>query len=144
MEDQPVIPQTAMAAEAAELEQQRYKTLGVRVDEDLHARLTFIAQLRGNTIAEEIRQSIEAGVQTAQSDPDLVARAEQVRAEIEREALARQQAIAGLFGNLAVNSMAVGSQVEAPQAQTQTQPGKRAGRGRSGNGAAAEGDQAAG
>ena len=85
-------------------EQQRFKTLGVRVDEELHAQLTFIAQLTDSTIADEIRRSIEARVQAAQSDPDLIARAEEVRAEIEREAQARQQAIAGLFGKLAVGS----------------------------------------
>src|SRR6266571_4117143 len=89
-------------SQPAEEEQQRFKTLGVRVDEELHAQLTFIAQLTGNTIADEIRNSIEARVQAAQADPDLIARAEEVRAQIEREAQARQQAIAGLFGKLAV------------------------------------------
>lgn len=91
-------------AQPAEAEQQRFKTLGVRIDEDLHAQLTFIAQLKGGTIADEIRQSIETRVQAAQEDPELIARAEEVRAEIEREAQARQQAIAGLFGKLAVGS----------------------------------------
>ena len=52
MEQQPQQP--------AEDEQQRFKTLGVRVDEELHAQLTFIAQLNGNTIADEIRRSIES------------------------------------------------------------------------------------
>jgi hypothetical protein len=96
MEQQPQQP--------AEEEQARFKTLGVRVDEELHAQLTFIAQLNGNTIADEIRRSIEARVEAAQKDPELIARAEQVRAEIEREAQARQQAIASLFGRLAVGS----------------------------------------
>src|SRR5437762_2827080 len=85
-------------------EQQRFKTLGVRVDEELHAQLTFIAQLTDSTIADEIRRSIEARVVAAQPDPDLIARAEEVRAELEREAHARQQAIAGLSGGLAVGS----------------------------------------
>lgn len=83
-------------------EPQRFKTLGVRLEEDLHAQLSFIAQLTGSTITDEIRRSIEVRVQTAQDDPDLVARAEHVRAEIEREAQARQQAIAGFFGKVAV------------------------------------------
>src|SRR6266568_531250 len=81
-----------------EQEEQRTKTLGIRLDEGLHAQLSFIAQLTGSTITDEIRRSIEARVQTAQSDPELIARAEEVRAQIEREARARQQAIAGLFG----------------------------------------------
>ena len=36
-------------------EQQRYKRLGVRLDEELHAQLSFIAQLSTG----EIRRSIE-------------------------------------------------------------------------------------
>ncbi|MBV9869341.1 MAG: hypothetical protein JO214_01835 [Frankiaceae bacterium] len=88
----------------AEAEQQRYKTLGVRLDEDIHARLSFIAQLSGSTITDEIRRSIEARIDAAQADPELVERAQQVRAEIEREAQARQQAISGFFGKVAVDS----------------------------------------
>jgi hypothetical protein len=102
MEQQPQ-EQAQSQTEAAEGEQaQRFKTLGVRIDEGLHAQLTFIAQLTGTTMADQIRQSIEARVQSAQDDPELVARAEAARAEIEREAEARKQAIAGLFGKLAV------------------------------------------
>lgn len=84
------------------VEQQRVKTLGVRIEEGLHAQLSFIAQLTGNTLADEIRGSIEARVAAAQDDPDLVARAEAVHAEIEREAQARRQAIAGFFGKVAL------------------------------------------
>lgn len=91
-------------------EQQRYKTLGVRLEEDLHAKLSFIAQLTDSTITDEIRRAIEARVDAAQSDPDLVARAESVRAEIEREATARQQAIAGFFGKKAVGGAAAEAQ----------------------------------
>jgi hypothetical protein len=97
-------------------EQQHFKTLGVRIDEELHAQLTFIAQLSDRTIGDEIRRSIEARVHAAQSDPELIARAEAVRAEIEREAQARQQAIAGLFGRLAVGS------------ETTPRPARRSGR----------------
>lgn len=87
-------------------EQTRFKTLGVRIEEGLHAQLSFIAQLEGATIADEIRRSIEARVQAAQDDPELVARAEIVNAEIQREAQARRQAIAGFFGKAAVTGAA--------------------------------------
>jgi predicted transcriptional regulator len=102
MEDQP-----QLTTEHAQ--QQRYKTMGVRLEEDLHARLSFIAQLTDSTISDEIRRAIEARVETAQSDPDLVARAEAVRADIEREAQARQQAIAGFFGGTAVAGAQAGA-----------------------------------
>lgn len=87
----------------AQQEEPRYKTLGVRLDERLHSQLSFIAQLTESTLADEIRRSIEARVEAAQQDPELVARAEATRAEIEREARARQQAIAGFFGSVAVD-----------------------------------------
>jgi hypothetical protein len=90
----------------AEAEEQRFKTLGVRIEEGLHAQLTFIAQLTGSTIGDEIKRSIEARVQSAQSDPDLIAKAEAVREQIEREARARQEAIAGMFGATALGGTA--------------------------------------
>jgi predicted DNA-binding protein len=90
-----------------EPEEQRTKTLGIRLTEELHAQLSFIAQLTGSTITDEIRRSIESRVQTAQNDPELIARAEEVRAQIEREARARQQAIAGLFGTTALSGAGV-------------------------------------
>lgn len=97
MEDQPQLTPTTEQAE------RRYKTMGVRMDLDLHAKLTFIAQLTGSSLSDEITRAIQARVDTAQADPDLVARAEAVRAEIEREAQARQHAIAGFFGETAIN-----------------------------------------
>lgn len=109
MEEQPQA-QPVEQAQGVEDQAQRFKTLGVRIEEDLHAQLTFIAQLSGSTIADQIRLSIEARVLAAQEDPELVARAEEVRAEIEREAEARKQAIANLFGKTAVNS-----EVEPPR-----------------------------
>ena len=101
-----------------EAEEQRFKTLGVRIEEGLHAQLAFIAQLADSTISDEIRRSIEARVQAAQTDPELVARAEAARVQIEREAEARKQAIASLFG-----SVALGHEPEAPRG------GRRGGRG---------------
>ena len=79
-------------------EEQHMKTIAVRVVESLHAQMQFIAQLRGNTISDEVRLAIEGRVAAAQDDPELVARAQEVRQEIEREAAARAAAIAGFMG----------------------------------------------
>lgn len=95
-------------------EAKQYKTLGVRVDNDLHARLSFITQLRGGTLNGEIVQAIRGHVETAQADPDLIAKAAEVREQIEREARARQAAIAGMFGSVATSAeVTVGG--EAPR-----------------------------
>ncbi len=99
MEQQPLITEGVQRVEQTE---ERYKTLGVRLGEEIHAQLSFIAQLKGTSITEEIRQSIEARVLAAQDDPELIERAEAVRSQIEREAAARREAIAGFFGKAAV------------------------------------------
>ena len=73
------------------------KTLGIRLQPDVHAQLSFIAQLREGTITDEIQIAIAEHIARAKDDPDLSSRAAEARAEIEREAAARQQAIATLF-----------------------------------------------
>lgn len=78
---------------------ERVKTLAIRLDEDLHARLSVIALLAGSTVTDEIRTALEQHVASRSTDADLSARAEAARAEIERDAQARQQAIAEMFGN---------------------------------------------
>ena len=78
------------------------KTIAVRVQEGLHAQLSFIAQLSGTSISEEIRRAIETRITTARDDPELIARAQQVRDQIEREAAARTAALAGFMGHGAV------------------------------------------
>jgi predicted DNA-binding protein len=74
------------------------KTLAIRLEPDLHAQLSLIAQLRGSTITDEIRGAIEAHVIRAKTAPELVSRAGSALEEIERDALARRAALAGLFG----------------------------------------------
>jgi hypothetical protein len=73
------------------------KTLGIRLKPDVHAQLSFIAQLRDGTITDEILIAITEHIAQAKDDPDLRSRADAARAEIEREAVARQKAIATLF-----------------------------------------------
>ncbi|MDP9073570.1 MAG: hypothetical protein M3N98_05215 [Actinomycetota bacterium] len=63
----------------------------------LHAQLSVIAQLRGTTITEEIRQALHAHVESVRSDTGLTAKADAVRLDIEREAQERREAIASLF-----------------------------------------------
>ena len=75
------------------------KTLGIRLKPEIHAQLSFIAQLRDGTITDEIQIAIAEHIQRAKDDPTLKGRADAARAEIEREAAARQQAIATLFAS---------------------------------------------
>ena len=79
-------------------QEQHTKTLAIRVEETLHAQLRIIAQLRETTITDEIRQAIETRIASAQNDPEIIARAQQARDELEREAATRSAAIAGFLG----------------------------------------------
>lgn len=73
------------------------KTLAVRVSEDLRAQLDIIAQLNDRTVTEEIRLALEAWIAKSKSDPAVLKRAESVRAEIEREAATKRNAISAIF-----------------------------------------------
>ncbi|NEM90902.1 hypothetical protein [Galbitalea soli] len=77
------------------------RTLAVRITEDLRAQLDVIAQLNDRSVTEEIRLALEAWIVTSKSDPKVLARAETVRAEIEREAKTKQSAIEAIFGGKA-------------------------------------------
>ena len=93
---------------------EQLKTIAVRVQEGLHAQLSFIAQLSGTSISEEIRRAIETRITAVRDDPELIARAEQVRDQIEREAAARTAAIAGFMGGSAVGGSAAPPQPASP------------------------------
>ncbi|ACV80913.1 hypothetical protein [Nakamurella multipartita] len=74
------------------------KTLAIRLEPDLHAELTLIAQLREQTITDEIREAIETHIVRIKSDPTWANKADDVLAEIERQAAKQRDAFARLFG----------------------------------------------
>ena len=73
------------------------KTLAIRLDEQLHAQLSVVAQLSGITITDAIRQAIEDYVNAQRDNDALTAKAQAVLEEIDREAAARRSAIADLL-----------------------------------------------
>src|SRR5664280_965033 len=75
------------------------KTLAIRLDDDLHAQLSVLAQLCGSTLTDEIRQALEAHLKAKRANPELTERAKAVSEEIEHEAQVRQAAITTLFGS---------------------------------------------
>lgn len=72
-------------------------TLAIRIDTARHAQLTWIAELRGSSLKAECFHAVDAYIEAAKNDPDLMARANAARAAIEEEARARQAAIDNLF-----------------------------------------------
>ena len=77
------------------------KTLAIRLEDDLHAQLSVLAQLSELTVTDAIRQAIEQWIEQKRSAPELTTRAQSVLDEIERDAAQRRLAIATLFGEKA-------------------------------------------
>lgn len=73
------------------------KTLAIRIHPGVHAQLSFIAQLRGQTINDEGIAAIVDHVQRAKNDPELRAKADTAQKEIERDAAVKNAAIASIF-----------------------------------------------
>jgi hypothetical protein len=74
------------------------KTLAIRMDDDLHAAASAVAQLQGTSLTELIRTAIEEHLQTQKDSGVLAGQAEALLAEIDQEAETRRQAIASLLG----------------------------------------------
>jgi predicted transcriptional regulator len=75
-----------------------HKTLALRLDDELHARLSIVARLRDTSLTEEIRRAIDAHLEQISSSPEFTAKAEEVLAEIERDAANRRAAITSMLG----------------------------------------------
>lgn len=73
------------------------KTMAIRLDDELHAQLSILAQLEGTTITDLIRTAIETHLAAKRNDPSLAAQADEVLAEIDAEATKRRDAISTLF-----------------------------------------------
>ena len=98
------------------------RTLAVRITEELRAQLDIIAQLTGRSATEEIRLALEHWIDKIKSDPAVLMKAQAVRAEIERDAQTRRNAIAAIFsGDGTTAGDAAGA--SAPQ-RTATRRGK--------------------
>ncbi len=76
-----------------------YKVLSVRTSEDTRAQLEVLAQVNERSVTEETRIALEHWVATSKSDPAVLKRAEQVRADIERDAATKRNAINALLGD---------------------------------------------
>jgi ferric-dicitrate binding protein FerR (iron transport regulator) len=76
-----------------------YRVLSVRTSEATRAQLEVLAQLNDRSVTEETRLALEHWVERSKSDPAVLERAEQVRADIEHEAQTKRNAIAAVLGS---------------------------------------------
>ncbi len=73
------------------------KSIAIRLDDEMHAQLSIVAQLSDSSITEEIRQAIEAHLAAKREAPELTAMADEALEAIERDASSRRDAIKALF-----------------------------------------------
>lgn len=74
------------------------KTLAIRLDADLHARITILARLAELSVTDAIRIAIEKHVEVMAADPAVAAKAANLREQIARDAEEQQTALQALFG----------------------------------------------
>src|SRR6266699_3651938 len=89
---------SSMSTMETEPSQPGPKTLAIRLAHEKHAQLSLIAKLKRHTITDEIREAIEAHLAANMANPELAAQAQDVLADIERDAEARREGITALFG----------------------------------------------
>lgn len=82
------------------------KTLAVRLDDELHARVGLLSKLSGTTVTDTIRTAIEKHLEVLANDPTITAKAEELTAEIDKEAELQRQALSALFGTSTKESSA--------------------------------------
>src|SRR4051794_29687395 len=92
-----------------------YKTLAIRLNDDVHAQLQVIARLQETSIAAEIQQAIDAHLEAKRSDKELGSRAAAVLESIEAEAKQRQNAIASLFAEQPTDTTSKASAAKRPR-----------------------------
>lgn len=98
------------------------KVLSVRTSEDTRAQLEVLAQLNQRSVTEETRIALEYWVEKSKSDPAVRQRAEQVRAEIEREAETKRNAILAVLGNVSGEASTGSTPKSASRASKQATP----------------------
>src|SRR5215813_9070857 len=75
-----------------------FKTIGVKLPDEVHAQLVLIASLDGASLTDAIRQAIDFFIERRRGEGDMAARAQRALDEIEREAALRRDALSALFG----------------------------------------------
>ncbi len=83
----------------AQGQQGGFKTIGVKLPDELHAQLVLVASLDGMSLTDAIRAAIDGYIERKKGEGDLAERAARALEEIEREATARRGALQALFGD---------------------------------------------
>jgi len=96
------------------------KTLAIKLEDDVHGQLTAIAQLEDQPVSLLIKQAVEQFIESKRNQPDLTSKAESLLEEIERDAAARREALATLFGQSGAATPKVTDEPEEGSSQRRT------------------------
>ncbi len=99
-----------------------FKTIGVKLPDELHAQLVLVASLDGMSLTDAIRAAIDGYIAVKRSEGDLAARAAQALEEIEREAAQRRDALQALFGQHAQAATEAASGTSRRRGKTEPTP----------------------
>lgn len=80
------------------------KTLAIRLEDGLHARLSLLSKLSETSVTDTIRAAIEQYLAQLTADTAIAAKASQLTAEIDKQADQQRQALAEMFGNTPGNA----------------------------------------
>ena len=75
-----------------------YKTLAVRLPDELHAQLVLVAALEELSLNDTIRQAVEQLIEHKRAGGDLAVQAAKALEEMEQEAATKRQALQALLG----------------------------------------------
>lgn len=100
------------------------KTLAIRLDDDVHARLSMLAQLEELTVTDAIRQAIASYIETKRNEHDLTARVDAMIADIDRDAASKRDAIVSLVAGDGPSLEVVEPTEAKPSARSRTKRGE--------------------
>jgi len=73
------------------------RPLSVPMTDDMRGQLDILAQLNNRTVTKETRAALEHWIERSKTDPEVLKRAEIIRAQIEQEATAKREAVESIF-----------------------------------------------
>lgn len=77
------------------------RPLSVPMTDDMRGQLDVLAQLNNRTVTKETRAALEHWIEKSKTDPEVLKRAEIIRAQIEQEAAAKREAVESIFSGSA-------------------------------------------
>ena len=100
-----------------------FKTLAIRLPDELHSQLVLIAGLEGLSLTDTIRQAIQELIDRKRGDGELAAQAAKALEEMEHDAAARRQALQALLGPSPTPSATNAEQPTKAAPSTPARPG---------------------